>query len=110
MPIFRPLIGLHKEEITADAQRIGTYETSIIPDEDCCTLFTPRYPTTGARPGQARLAETDLDVSALVERAIADASVEDFSYPELPSKAEPAAVTPVINLAASIERIIPGDD
>jgi thiamine biosynthesis protein ThiI len=104
MPIFRPLIGLHKEEITADAQRIGTYETSIIPDDDCCTLFTPRYPTTGARPGQARLAEADLDVAALVERAIADASVEDTSFPDR------ASVNPVINLAASIDRISPGDD
>ena len=51
LPILRPLVGFDKEEITLDAQRLGTYATSIIPDEDCCTLFTPRYPTTGARPG-----------------------------------------------------------
>ena len=51
LPILRPLIGSDKEEITLDAQRLGTYATSIIPDEDCCTLFTPRYPTTGARDG-----------------------------------------------------------
>jgi thiamine biosynthesis protein ThiI len=56
MPILRPLIGFDKEEITLDAQRLGTYATSIIPDDDCCTLFTPRYPTTGARPGQAEAA------------------------------------------------------
>ena len=59
MPILRPLVGMDKEEITRDAQRIGTYETSIIPDEDCCTLFTPRFPATRAslergRAGRSR--------------------------------------------------------
>lgn len=90
LPILRPLVGFDKEEITLDAQRIGTYETSIIPDEDCCTLFTPRYPTTGARPGEAEVAESALDVPALVERAIAEASVEDFRFP-------------MVNLAVSME-------
>jgi thiamine biosynthesis protein ThiI len=85
MPILRPLIGFHKEEITADAQRIGTYETSIVPDEDCCTLFTPRYPTTGARVGEAARAESELDVEALVNRAVEDAVVEDFRFPVLKS-------------------------
>ena len=87
LPILRPLVGFHKEEITLDAQRIGTYETSIIPDEDCCTLFTPRYPTTGARPGEADFAEADLDVSALVQRAVEAVSIEDFRFPmvDLPS-------------------------
>ena len=87
LPILRPLVGFHKEEITLDAQKIGTYETSIIPDEDCCTLFTPRYPTTGARPGEADFAEADLDISALVQRAVEAASVEDFRFPmvDLPS-------------------------
>jgi thiamine biosynthesis protein ThiI len=85
MPILRPLIGFHKEEITADAQRIGTYETSIVPDEDCCTLFTPRYPTTGARVGEAARAEAELDVNALVNRAVEDAVVEDFRFPVLKS-------------------------
>lgn len=96
MPILRPLIGSHKEEITIDAQRLGTYATSIIPDEDCCTLFTPRYPTTGAKPGQAHLAERDLDIPALVERAFADAVVEDMSFP-------------VINLAVPNDRLHSGD-
>ena len=81
LPILRPLIGFHKEEITLDAQKIGTYETSIIPDEDCCTLFTPRYPTTGARPGQAEVAESALDIPALVDRAITEAVVEEFRFP-----------------------------
>jgi len=81
MPILRPLVGFHKEEITRDAQRIGTYETSILPDEDCCRLFTPRYPTTGARPGEAELAEAGLDIGALVDRALAETSVEEFKFP-----------------------------
>ena len=49
LPLFRPLIGMDKDEITAEAQRIGTYPISIIPDQDCCTLFTPRNPQTRAR-------------------------------------------------------------
>ena len=81
LPILRPLIGFHKEEITLDAQRIGTYETSIIPDEDCCTLFTPKYPTTGARPGEAEVAEQTLDIAGLVGRAITEAVVEEFRFP-----------------------------
>src|SRR5690606_25653588 len=49
MPVFRPLIGMDKDEITAEAQRIGTYSVSIVPDQDCCTLFTPRHPQTRAK-------------------------------------------------------------
>jgi tRNA uracil 4-sulfurtransferase len=81
LPILRPLIGFHKEEIILDAERLGTYETSIIPDEDCCTLFTPKYPTTGARPGEAEVAEGALDIPALVEHAITESSVEEFRFP-----------------------------
>jgi thiamine biosynthesis protein ThiI len=81
LPLLRPLVGFHKEEITADAQRIGTYTTSVIPDEDCCTLFTPRYPTTGARRGEAEVAEADLDVAALVANAVDAAALEEFRFP-----------------------------
>ena len=94
LPILRPLVGFHKEEITLDAQHIGTYETSILPDEDCCTLFTPRYPTTGARPGEAELAEAELDIRALVERAVADAAVEEFRFPMVNLAPPTAVVTP----------------
>jgi thiamine biosynthesis protein ThiI len=85
LPILRPLVGMDKEEITADAQRIGTYETSIVPDEDCCTLFTPRFPTTRASAAAAEAAERALDVDGLVARALEDAVVEDFSFPMLQS-------------------------
>jgi thiamine biosynthesis protein ThiI len=81
LPILRPLVGFHKEEITLDAQRLGTYETSIVPDEDCCTLFTPRYPTTHARPGEAEVAEQALDITGLVERAVGESCVEEFRFP-----------------------------
>jgi thiamine biosynthesis protein ThiI len=86
LPIFRPLIGMDKDEITAEAQRLGTYPISIIPDQDCCTLFTPRNPLTRARLADIEAAEESLPVDALVERAIADAVVEDFQFPVIGSK------------------------
>jgi thiamine biosynthesis protein ThiI len=85
MPILRPLVAFDKEEITGEAQRIGTYEISIIPDEDCCTLFTPRYPTTRASRAEAEAAEAELDVEALVEQAVKDVQMEDFRFPMLRS-------------------------
>jgi len=83
MPVLRPLVGFDKEEIVAQAQKIGTYTTSIQPDEDCCTLFTPRFPSTGARIGAADFAEREIDVAALVDRAVTEALREDFRYPML---------------------------
>ena len=50
MEVLRPLVGMDKDEIVAQAQRLGTYPISIIPDQDCCQLFTPRHPATRARP------------------------------------------------------------
>ena len=90
LPILRPLVGFDKEEITLHAQRLGTYTTSIIPDEDCCTLFTPRYPTTGARPGHAEAAEAELQVAALVERAVSESVIEDYRFPACPAEAATA--------------------
>src|SRR5688572_27180480 len=81
LPIFRPLIGMDKEEITAEAIAIGSYPISIIPDQDCCTLFTPRNPLTKARLAQIKVAESALPLEALVDRAVADAVVEDFNFP-----------------------------
>ena len=86
LPLLRPLIGFDKEEITLQAQRLGTYETSIIPDEDCCTLFTPRFPSTRASRDEVEAAERELDIAALVERATIEAVIEDYDFPvvELP--------------------------
>ncbi len=81
MPILRPLIGCDKEDITLEAIRLGTYETSIIPDQDCCTLFTPRNPATRATLDVARAAEALLDVEALLAQALRDIVVEDRVFP-----------------------------
>jgi tRNA uracil 4-sulfurtransferase len=81
MPVLRPLIGMDKEEITAEAQRLGTYPISIILDQDCCTLFTPRHPATKARRHDVLNAENALDVTAIVDQAVAAAAVEQFDFP-----------------------------
>jgi tRNA uracil 4-sulfurtransferase len=81
LPLLRPLIGMDKEEITADAIRIGTYETSIQTDEDCCTLFTPRFPSTRVSPFDAERAELAIDVAELVEAARSAIEIEDFKFP-----------------------------
>ena len=81
MPVLRPLIGMDKDEITAEAQRLGTYPISIIPDQDCCTLFTPRHPATRARRSDVERAEAGLDVEAIVGGAVASAADERFDFP-----------------------------
>jgi thiamine biosynthesis protein ThiI len=83
MPMFRPLIGDDKEEITAIARTIGTYDTSVIPDEDCCTLFTPRLPSTRTTPQLVEDAEAQLDVPALVAMALDGVTVETFKFPRI---------------------------
>ncbi|HVG70487.1 MAG TPA: tRNA uracil 4-sulfurtransferase ThiI [Vicinamibacterales bacterium] len=81
LPLFRPLIGMDKDEITAEAQRLGTYPISIIPDQDCCTLFTPRNPQTRARLADIEAAEQALQIDELAARAVQEAAVEDFEFP-----------------------------
>ncbi len=81
MPVLRPLIGMDKDEITAEAQRLGTYPISIIPDQDCCTLFTPRHPATKARTDDVERAESTLPIAGIVEEAAANAVVEEFKFP-----------------------------
>lgn len=88
LPLFRPLIGMDKDEITAQAQAIGSYPISIIEDQDCCTLFTPRNPLTRARLVDIERAEAALPIDELVARAVADAVVEDFEFPVVVSKTE----------------------
>jgi thiamine biosynthesis protein ThiI len=81
MPILRPLIGMDKEEIIVEAQRIGTYEISIVPDQDCCQLFTPRSPETHARGWQVDAAEAKLPIEDMVASAIAATVTESFEFP-----------------------------
>lgn len=70
MPVLQPLIGMDKIEIINRAQEIGTYETSILPYEDCCTVFTPKHPTTNPRRENIIKSESRLDVEALIEDAM----------------------------------------
>lgn len=72
LPILRPVVGMDKEEIVQIARKIGTFETSILPYEDCCTVFTPRHPATRPRLEDVRQAEAALDVESLVQKALAD--------------------------------------
>jgi thiamine biosynthesis protein ThiI len=81
LPVLRPLVGMDKDEITAEAERLGTYPISIIPDQDCCTLFTPRHPATKARLADVERAEAALDIDEMVNQAVASAAIEEFHYP-----------------------------
>lgn len=70
LPILRPVVGMDKEEIVQLARKIGTFETSILPYEDCCTVFTPRHPRLRPLPGELEAAESLLDIQALVDDAV----------------------------------------
>jgi thiamine biosynthesis protein ThiI len=83
MPVLRPLVGMDKEEITAEAIRLGTYPISIIPDQDCCTLFTPKHPATKAKPHEVERAEADLPIEEIVAQAVAAAEIEHFRFPDV---------------------------
>jgi len=71
LPVLQPLIGMDKEEIVRLARKIGTFETSILPYEDCCTVFTPKHPRTKPKLSEVEAAESAMDIEALVEEALA---------------------------------------
>ncbi len=75
MPVFRPLIGFDKEEITDKAKQIGTFETSILPYEDCCTVFVPRHPVTKPKLEKLRQSEARVDFTQMIEKALRDMEV-----------------------------------
>ena len=81
LPVLRPLVGSDKDEISGEAQAIGTYPISIIPDQDCCQLFTPRHPATRASRRDVEAAEQALPLQELVDGAVAAVEREDFSFP-----------------------------
>jgi len=93
LPILRPLVGMDKEEIMTQAQRLGTFEISIVPDQDTCTLFTPRHPETHARRHQIDGVEAALPIDEMVKAATAQAVVEDLTYP---GPAPASSVAPVV--------------
>jgi thiamine biosynthesis protein ThiI len=72
IPIFMPLVGMDKEEIVTIARKIGTLDTSILPYEDCCTVFTPKHPKTKPTLAQVVNAERNLDREALIQQALED--------------------------------------
>lgn len=84
LPVLRPLICFDKEEIVATARKIGTFETSVLPYEDCCTVFTPRHPKTKPKVEEVRQLELSLDVPGLVDEALENTDRVNISAsPEL---------------------------
>lgn len=81
LPILRPLIGMDKLEIMDEARRLGTYDTSIEPDQDCCKLFTPPHPSTKTRIDDLRKIERALDITRLVKQGLEKAELSEFTFP-----------------------------
>jgi thiamine biosynthesis protein ThiI len=81
LPLLRPLIGMDKLEITDQAQRIGTFTTSIEPDQDCCSLFVPAHPSTKTRIDDIRRIERSLDIGTLVKQGLDKVEVSEFTFP-----------------------------
>lgn len=81
MPIFRPLIGSDKQEIIGQAEAINTFETSILPDEDCCTLFVPKSPSTAVRSEEILAYENDMDIDEMVAEAAKAAETFEYHMP-----------------------------
>jgi len=84
IPIFMPLVGMDKEEIVTIARKIGTLDTSILPYEDCCTVFTPKHPRTKPVLSQVIAAEKDLNREALIEAALASVEKITVKYDDTP--------------------------
>jgi len=84
IPIFMPLVGMDKEEIVTIARKIGTLETSILPYEDCCTVFTPKHPKTKPTLGQLIYAEKNLDREALIQQALENIEKLTVKYNDEP--------------------------
>lgn len=81
LPILRPLVGMDKQEIIDQARRIGTFDISSLPDQDCCQLFVPKHPATKARLDEVAHAETKFDVNELVSYGVENAVKEEFTFP-----------------------------
>lgn len=82
-PVFRPLVGMDKDEIMVEARRIGTYDVSVRADQDCCQIFIPRKPAVASKIHQVLEAESGLDVDALVEGCVRQTTIEKFAFPRV---------------------------
>lgn len=81
LPMLRPLIGMDKLEITGEAEKIGTFTTSIEPDQDCCSLFTPSHPSTRTRIDDIRKVERGFDIGSLVKQGLEKSELLEFTFP-----------------------------
>lgn len=81
-PVFRPVIGMDKIEITEISRKIGTYETSILPYEDCCTVFSPKHPRTKPTLEEIIAAESSFDFDKMIDEAVEKTEVKRFKYGE----------------------------
>ncbi len=90
-PILRPLVGMDKNEIVDQARRLGPFETSILPDQDCCTLFVPAHPETRARIEAVEAAESRFDIARMIDDAVRNTEVARFSFPPRPADIATAA-------------------
>lgn len=81
MPVFRPLVGMDKTEIIDIARKIDTFETSILPYEDCCTVFTPRHPKVRPNLADIEKAQSAFDFEPLIQKAIENTEMKTFTYP-----------------------------
>lgn len=107
--VLRPLVGMDKLEVTEEAERLGTYEVSIEPDQDCCSLFTPKHPTTGARLPAIRAFEERLELAKLVEDALAATEIERFRFPSRGVRPEREDRARWLGPATATEATTPGD-
>ncbi|MBI3637675.1 MAG: tRNA 4-thiouridine(8) synthase ThiI [Candidatus Rokubacteria bacterium] len=90
LPVLRPLIGMDKLEITAEAQRLDTFEISIEPDADCCTLFVPKHPSTRVSRDEIHRVESGLDLPRLIGMALDGTRLETFAFPAVVTADLPA--------------------
>jgi thiamine biosynthesis protein ThiI len=81
LPILRPLVGMDKQEIIDQARHIGTFDTSSVPDQDCCQLFVPKHPATKACLSEVEANESKFDVNELVRYGVENAGEEEFTFP-----------------------------
>lgn len=103
MPILRPLIGMSKQEIIAQARQLGTYEISIQPDEDCCSLFVARHSATRSDPERIEALEAQLPLESLLEQALEQLKVLSFRFPAA------ARTSPPLDVPATAAASSPSD-
>jgi thiamine biosynthesis protein ThiI len=87
LPMLRPLVGMDKNEIVIEARRLGTFETSILPDQDCCSLFVPAHPETNARIEAVMEAEAQFEIEAMVAATVAKTEMIELEFPQQVARA-----------------------